>query len=108
MAGRGTFFEIFTKQMSDERQEINGGVIAMEAVLTAVHTVWGWLVRFFGSAVMIFSVATVFLVFGESLTYRAGRARTVKEEKMRKKREARGGTPGDGVPEREKKEGDGR
>lgn len=47
-------------------------------VWTILYHIWNWLVRFFGSAVMILAVISAVLVFCESIAYRIGRRRPAK------------------------------
>jgi hypothetical protein len=50
-------------------------------IWTIVLHIWKWLVRFFGSAAMIFAVISALLVLGESAMYRLGRKRSSSEGK---------------------------
>lgn len=56
------------------------------AVWTVISHVWNWLVRFFGSAVMIFTVVSGVLILGERISYSIGRSRAA-ESKSEKRAE---------------------
>ncbi len=48
---------------------------------TIVFQLWKWLVRFLGSAILLFAVVSALLVLGESAAYRFGRKKPSSEGK---------------------------